>query len=369
MAKAPKKSGIIKKKIDTKSLMKDIGLKQETVKDKDIEWIPFSEGFYDALGIPGVPKGYTTIFRGFSDTGKSTGIYESIAGAQKTGIYPVIIDTEGSFNWQHAKDIGMQYDEVVNEDTGEITGYEGDFMFFSGGDLLNTFGNFDYTSGKEGTKLLRSEPVVEDIAKLMNTIIDKQMNGEINQDVLFVWDSIGSVDCFRGATKGASNNQWTAGALNASFKSLLNYKIPASRREDSPFTNTFVVVNKIWLDSSGMGQPVVKHSGGEGFKFGARLIIHMGGKTTSSASALKATSGGKEFQFGMATKIEVAKNQVNGVTLKGKIASTSHGFWNPDKINDYKKIHKDYLKEKLDTTQDDFKIEFEDGFNDNMSQE
>lgn len=371
MAKAPKKpakKGVVKKKINTADLMKDVGLVQSTVKDKDLEWIPFNEGFYDALGIPGVPKGYCTIFRGFSDTGKSTGIYESIAGAQKIGDYPVIIDTEGSFNWQHAKDIGMQYEEVVDEDTGEIT-YKGDFMFFSGADLLKTFGTFDYASGKDGGKQLRSEPVVEDIARLINIIFEKQMNGEIEQDILFVWDSIGSLDCFRGATKGASNNQWTAGALNSAFKSILNYKIPSTRREDSPFTNTFVVVNKIWLDSSGMGQPIIKHSGGEGFKFGARLIIHMGGKTTSSASALKATAGGKEFMFGMQTKIEVAKNQVNGVTLKGKIASTSHGFWNPDKINDYKKVHKEYLKEMLDTTRDDFEIKFEEGINDNHSQE
>lgn len=382
--KAPKKptNNVVKKKINTADLMKDVGLVQTTVKDKDLEWIPFNGGFYDAIGIPGVPKGHTTIFRGFSDTGKSTGIYESIAGAQKIGDYPVIIDTEGSFNWDHAKDIGMQFEhdteEYVDEDTGEIstrtTNYRGDFMFFSGADLLRTFGNFDYTSGKEGTKQLRSEPVIEDIARLMNLIIDKQMAGDIEQDILFVWDSIGSLDCFRGATKGASNNQWTAGALNSAFKSILNYKIPSTRREDSPFTNTFVVVNKVWLDSSGMGQPVIKHSGGEGFKFGARLIIHMGGKTTSGASALKATTSvgkhkSREFQFGMLTKIEVAKNQVNGVTLKGKIASTSHGFWNPDKMEDYKKIHKDYIKDKLDTELDDFDIKVIDGINDNQSQE
>lgn len=380
MAKAPKKptkTTLAKKKINTADLMKDVGLEQSTVKDKDLEWIPFNEAFYEAVGLPGVPKGYTTIFRGFSDTGKSTGIYESIAGAQKTGIYPVIMDTEGSFNWEHARDIGMQYEcdyvEDLDEETGEIvmkaTNYRGDFMFLSGADLLRTFDKYDYTSGKDGTKALRGEPVVEDIARVINLICEKQMKGDIEQDVLFVWDSIGSLDCFRGATKGASNNQWTAGALNSAFKSILNFKIPASRREDSPYTNTFVVVNKIWLDNSGMGQPVIKHSGGEGFKFGARLIIHMGGKTTSGAKAIKITHKSDEYLLGMETRIEVAKNQVNGITRKGVIASTSHGFWNPKKMDDYKKLHKDYLKEKLNTTIEDFEIKYEEGVNDNSSQE
>lgn len=366
--KAPqKKGGIEKKKIDTSSLMAGLNMSQTTVKEKEISWIPFNDAFHDAVGIPGIPKGETTIVRGFSDTGKSTAIYEAIAGAQKTGIYPVIFDTEGSFKWDHARDVGMVFDEIEDED-GNVT-YKGDFLFFNGDDLLDTLGTFDYASGKEGKTPLRSEPVIEDIAKLINDISAKQKNGEFTQDILFVWDSIGSIDCFKSATKGASNNQWNAGALNAAFKSILHYKIPSTKRETSPYTNTFLVVNKIWLDNSGMGQPIIKHSGGEGFKFGARLIVHMGGKTTSSAAKISATSKGAEFQFATVTKIEVVKNHVTNVTLKGKIASTAHGYWNPDTVKtDYKSKHKDYIMDKLGTDKDDFNIEYEEGIDDNQSQ-
>jgi hypothetical protein len=30
------------------------------------------------------------------------------------------------------------------------------------------------------------------------------------------------------------------------------------------------------------GQPTIMHNGGEGFKYGVRMIFHMGGKSTSS---------------------------------------------------------------------------------------
>jgi hypothetical protein len=72
---------------------------------------------------------------------------------------------------------------------------------------------------------------------------------------------------------------------------------------------------------------------------------------------LKATLNGEEFQFGIETRIRCEKNQVNGIEQKGKIASTPHGYWNPDKINDYKETHKEYIKQKLNTTLDSFIIE------------
>ena len=92
--KAPKKP-VGKKTFNNKDFKAGLGLTEQVVKDKDLAWIPFKKGFHDATGLPGVPRGYTTQFRGFSDVGKSTAIYETIAGAQKLGDYIVIYDTEG----------------------------------------------------------------------------------------------------------------------------------------------------------------------------------------------------------------------------------------------------------------------------------
>src|ERR1035437_6211426 len=88
MAKKPSKSGstegnsvdkkpLEKKSFDNKAFKKKLGLGAQIVKEKELSWIPFKKAFHDAVGLPGVPRGYTTQFRGFSDVGKSTGIYEA----------------------------------------------------------------------------------------------------------------------------------------------------------------------------------------------------------------------------------------------------------------------------------------------------
>ena len=128
MSKKTPKKVTEKKSFDLKSFKKSKGIDM-TVKEKDITWIPLSDSFHEALKIPGLARGYFTSFRGYSNTGKSTAIYEAVAGAQKIGDLPIIIDTEGSFNWEHAKMIGMQYEveyhtmevEDVNPNSGEIT--------------------------------------------------------------------------------------------------------------------------------------------------------------------------------------------------------------------------------------------------------
>ena len=357
MKKTLPKKTIEKKPFNTKDFKKSLGLGTQVIKEKELAWIPFKKAFHDAVGLPGVPRGYTTQFRGFSDVGKSTGIYETIVGAQKLGDFIVIFDTEGSFSWEHAKLIGFKFNEVVDEETGEIVDYDGDdFIYLGGSDLLEMYKTFDYSNATSKKEPLRFIPVVEDIARFMNELMDKQDRGEFPYNITFVWDSIGSIGCYQGAISNTNNNQWTAGALKRAFESILNYRIPASRRETSPYINTFVTVQKIWLRPNAAGPATIMHNGGEGFKYGVRMIFHMGGKSTSSAKKLDATSNGKKYQFGVRTDIECVKNHVNGIELKGSICSTPHGFLNPDNKNDYVKQNKDFINEKLGTNFEDFDV-------------
>ncbi|MCV6900711.1 hypothetical protein OE165_27140, partial [Escherichia coli] len=75
MAKKPEKTPIEKKTFSNKSIKESLGLGKQVVKEKELSWIPFKKAFHDAVGLPGVPRGYTSQFRGFSDVGKSTSIY------------------------------------------------------------------------------------------------------------------------------------------------------------------------------------------------------------------------------------------------------------------------------------------------------
>jgi hypothetical protein len=367
-APTKKNDTVAKKKMDTSKLKARLGISAETVSNKPTEWIPFNKAWYDATGLPGIPKGEFSIFRGFSDTGKSTAIYEAVVGAQKTGCFPVIIDTEGSFKFEHAKDVGMVFEEKY-DDLGEVIAYEGDFIYMNGGDLVDLYGNYDYKKSKETKSQLRQNPVIEDVSRLVKEVLKAQMEGDIDKDILFVWDSVGSIDCFQSEISESANNQWNAGALNREFKGILHSAIPNSKRATSKYTNTFACVNKIWLDNSGMGMPIIKQSGGEGFLYMARLIFHLGGKTTSSSSKVKATSKGMDYVVCSVTKIEVVKNHLNNLTQMGKIASTAHGYWNPDELTEYKKEYKDFIADKLGGGADDFNVVYVDEDGGEISQD
>jgi L-rhamnose mutarotase len=361
MAKKPAKN-IEKKSFDAQSYKESKGLTRK-IKNKELSWIPLSEAFQDALRIPGIPRGFTSLARGYSNTGKSTGIYEAIAGAQKIGDFPIIFDTENNFQWDHARNVGVQFNEVVDKETGEIS-YDGDFIFVSNRMLVDLYSNWHYDDAQEKAEPVRNQPVIEDIARFMDEIMDDQESGKLPRSVAFFWDSIGSLDCFKSVVSKSKNAQWNAGALERSFKSILNFRIPDTQREDCPYTNTFFAVQKIWFDNMNF---VVKHKGGEAFFFGARLIIHFGGILTHGTKKKNAEithQGIKyKYQFGVEADVKCEKNQVTGIEQMGKILSTSHGYWNPDKIDEYKKTHKKFIIEQLTATYDDANISMDDDIN------
>lgn len=333
--------------------------KMGNVKDKDLEWIILPEGFYDAVKIPGIPKGFFSMARGLPNTGKSTIKLCLIAQCQRMGILPVIYETEGNFPWEHARMCGVEftdvYDDVVNTETGEIErkiiDHDGFFLYYDQQILYDQYGKMDYAQSKELTKPNRKVAVLEDIAYSINDLLDKQGpdedGGEINCEMCFIWDSVGSLPSYRSIMSKTGNNMFDAASLKQSFNTIVTNRIPMSRKESSPYTNTFFVVNKVWIDSMQMGQPQMKNSGGEGFMYAVRLVIEMGGIVSSGVAPLKATAGGKDYNFGIQTKIKVKKNHVNEITYEGKICSLPHGLWNPDKLDAYKKEYSKFLLQKV----------------------
>jgi hypothetical protein len=325
------------------------------VKDKPLGWVVLPQAFEDAVKIPGLPIGYFTVVRGKNNTGKSTIKLCAIAAAQRMGTLPIIYETESNFPWDHARMCGMEFEEVygehIDEETGEVTqkvvDHTGFFIFYDNQKLYEQYGNIDHTDGTRKTKPTRKFAVIEDISYSMNEYLDMQADGSIPMDMLFIWDSVGSIISYKSATARVNNAMYDAGALNLCFKILTNNRIPSTRKESYPYTATFLAINKVWIDNMQMGGPQVKNSNGESFAYGARLIIHMGGIMSNSVEKLKAISNKETYYYGISTKIKVEKNQVNDITYEGKICSLAHGLWNPDKLDEYKKKYSKYLISKL----------------------
>ena len=299
----------------------------QSVKFKPQRWIKLSEAFQDVISLPGIPMGHISLLRGHSDTGKTTAMLEAAVAAQKMGILPVFIITEMKWNWEHAQQMGFEMEPVVDTETGEIIDYKGFFLYIDRGSL-NT---------------------IEDVASFIADLLSEQASGKLPFDLCFFWDSVGSIPCRLSVESNKNNNEWNAGAMSQQFGNFINQKIVLSRKENQPYTNTFVAVNKVWVakPNSPMEQPKMKNKGGDTMFFDASLVVTFGNISNSGTSKIKATKDGKDVEFAKRTKISVDKNHVTGVQTKGTVTMTVHGFIADDKkaIDLYKKEHsKDWLQ-------------------------
>ena len=334
----------IRSKFDLSSFKEKKGLKQN-VKFKEQTWIPLSQAFQDVTSIPGIPMGHIVLLRGHSDTGKTTALLETAVSAQKRGVLPVFIITEMKWNWEHAKQMGLQVEEVVDKDTGEITNYEGEFIY-ADRETIHT---------------------IEDVAKFILDLIDEQKRGNLPYDLVFLWDSIGSVPCEMSVKSNKNNNEWNAGAMSTQFGNSVNQRITLSRKESSEFTNTLVCINKVWTakPESPMGKPKLMNKGGFAMWFDSTFVVTFGNISNAGTSKIKAIKDGKQVEFAKRVNLQIDKNHINGVTTRGKIVMTPHGF-----INDNDKELKEYKNENAQAWKDilggaDFTIvEEEQAYND-----
>ena len=312
----------LKSKFDLNSFKEKKGLKQN-VKFKDQEWIPLSKAFQEVTSVPGIPMGHIVLLRGHSDTGKTTALLEAAVAAQKRQILPVFIITEMKWSWDHAKMMGMEVNEVVDKETGEVVDYEGNFIYVDR-ETINT---------------------IEDVAVFILDLIDEQKKGNLPYDLLFLWDSIGSVPCEMSIKSNKNNNEWNAGAMSTQFGNNVNQRITLSRKESSKHTNTLVCINKVWTAKaeSPMGKPKLMNKGGFAMWFDSTFVVTFGNISNAGTSKIKAIKDGKQVEFAKRVNLQIDKNHINGVTTRGRIVMTPHGF-----INDNDKELKDYKSENAD---------------------
>lgn len=328
--------------------------------NKPQSWILMPKAFVDCTGLPGIPENTVVSVLGHSNVGKSTLINHAIASAQRQGLIPVIIDTENSFSFQYAMNMGFAAEpiygdvevETVDEETGEfethienqIVHWDGDFIYYNNKLLCERFGDIDYSKGTK-TKTKRKVAVIEDVASCINELLDAQEEGVIEQGFLFVWDSVGSIGSFKEYNAGKIGNpMWSAAAVSAAFNLILNDRIPSSKKISSKYNNTFLYVNKIWMDpmTNPMGPAIMTPKCGKSMRYSTRLELILGGQLTSGTKRLTATSKGINYSYGIETKIKVQKNHLDAphnVCYEGKLIASDMGFIAIDELDKYKKEH------------------------------
>jgi hypothetical protein len=280
---------------------------------KPDRFLDLGDAFLDATGIPGPAIGHINMFLGHSDTGKTTALVKAAVDAQKKGILPVFIITEQKWNWDHAVLMGFNKED--------------DFYLFNS--------DFDY---------------IEQITDFINEVLVAQEKGEIPHDILFLWDSVGSVPC-KMTFEGKGGKQHNASVLADKIGMGINQRISGSRRTDKPHTNTLIIVNQPWVElpDNPFGQPKIKAKGGEAIWLNSTLVFLFGNQKGAGTTKIKITRNKRDVNFASRTKISIMKNHVNGIGFAdGKIMVTPHGFMKAKEPAEEKISIQEYAKENLD---------------------
>ena len=79
------------------------------------------------------------------------------------------------------------------------------------------------------------------------------------------------------------------------------------------------------------------NKGGFAMWFDSTFVVTFGNISNAGTSKIKAIKDGKQVEFAKRVNLQIDKNHINGVTTRGRIVMTPHGF-----INDNDKELKEY---------------------------
>jgi hypothetical protein len=303
----------------------------ESSKFKKQSWIPFSPAVQEALSVSGIPMGQVFMTRGGSDTGKTTLLIEAAVSAQQLGVLPIFIITEMKWDFEHAKKMGLEVEAIKNDDGSNID-YKGFFLYVDRASL--------------GT--------IEDVSSFISDILNEQKKGKLPYDLLFLWDSVGSIPCEMSVAQGKNNPMWNAGAMATQFGNFINQQFPLSRKEKFPYTNTLFIINKTGVQPAltPMSQPRMTNKGGNAMYWDAAIVTTFGNVTNSGTSKISVQHEGRKVEFAKRTKIAIDKIHVDcGIATTSTIIVTPHGFI-PDTPEAVKQYKKQYAHEWFNTEVD-----------------
>lgn len=294
------------KKFDLEAYKKKIKVAETPMKkDKFVELDPC---LHEILGMPGLPLGHITEIFGRSDTGKTTMMFHAATQAQKQGILPVIIVTEGKISWDRAASMG-----------------------------------FD----PEGLCIVREDlQYLEEVYQFMGKVCADVGSGDLPYDVMIFWDSLGNtlskkeVEVQKDGNVERKSTMMVAGKANSEGLRILSTQVNNTRKVSYPKTVGITIINTCYTKPAafpgGMASEVPY--GGEAAWYKASLILK-----TKRRKKLTASKDGVKMGFGIVSSISVEKNHLTNTSHSGEFVITGNAIIPNEKtsIDAYKEEHKD----------------------------
>lgn len=232
---------------------------EETTCGSDVtDWLSTGSKTLDWVCGKGLPMGrYIELF-GRESTGKSTIGYLIMSQIQKRGGLVILLDTEGSYDSNRAKEIGLKTDEIV----------------FAQLDSMEDCFDFIYSS------------------------LEKIRDEDKNIPVGIMWDSVAGTP-----TKTEIEGEFGQAAFAPAAR-IISSSFRKMKKLDKQNT-LMVFINQVRQKMNPMGIPTWVTYGGEALKYYAATRIQLTFK-----EQVKAMVGGKEQAIGVQVKVETKKNKV-----------------------------------------------------------
>lgn len=290
----------------------DLEAYKKTVKAADTPlkpdlYVVLDECLHAVLGLPGIPLGHITQVFGKSDTGKTSLLFHTAAQAQKQGILPVLIITEGKVDWERAATMGFDKDKaIINEDC--------EFL--------------------------------EDVFTFIDKIVADVSSGELPMNVMIFFDSVGNtlskeevVIGTDGTYKKKPSMMKAAKVISETMRGL-SKKINNTRKESYPKAVGLFIVNQAYTKPPSFvgGKPSLVPYGGDSIWYRSSLVLR-----TNRFKKLTAKKGGMFMGFGQVSKLTVDKNHISNTTNSGLFIITADAIIpNEAKaLKSYKESHKE----------------------------
>jgi len=305
------------KKFDLEAFKKTIKVADTPMK-KD-KFVDLDECMHEILGMPGLPLGHISEIYGKSDTGKTSLMFHAAAQAQKQGVLPVLIITEGKVSWDRAASMGFDRD--------------------------------GFAIVEEGLEYL------EDVYKFMDTICAKVGTGDLPHDVMIFWDSLGNtlskdeIEDKPDGTTVRKASMMKAAKVNSEGLRILSKKINNTRKISYPKTVGVTIINTCYTKPPAFTGAMASDVpyGGEAAWYKASLILK-----TKRRKKLTATKDGIKMGFGIVSSISVEKNHLTNTSHSGEYVITGNSIIPNEKtaIDTYKSENRDQWGESEIMTED-----------------
>ncbi len=276
-------------------------IKEAAPEYKKDTYVELNEAFQEVIGLKGIPMGHISIAYGLQDVGKSSCAYHILAQAQKQGILPCLICTEGKINIERLIMFGIDMDNMLYFEVSTL----------------------------------------EDVFRRIDGLLTDQNNGKLPTDIFIIVDSIGNTVSEQSLTNN-KDGTITYGGSNMKAAKVLkdemrvySHKINNTRKIMSPHSTGLLIINHAYNSMPafpGAISSLIPY-GGTGLLYAASLVLKI-----SKGKKLEAIVNSKKVKFGITSKISVMKNHLTDVSNEGEFVIVSDAIIPNEKgaIEDYK---------------------------------